>query len=144
MSSSSTLSIKWTLRGKPNNPAFATGGDLILRVNSQYTLNQISGQVIQHEELWDLSASSTIAQSYFWFSRRIFSAIEFGKDTIDAVKNITSSFSTEKENMDIYPDPSGDPAKFFQREDDSQRDAYQIALFLALIYLVVQFLRTTL
>ncbi|KAJ6808084.1 uncharacterized protein M6B38_132475 [Iris pallida] len=144
MSSSSTLSIKWTLRGKPKNALFAIGGDLILRVNSRYILNQISGQVVEHEELWDLSASSTLAQSYFWISRRLFSAIESGKDTVDAAKNLTSSFSTEKENTDIYPDPLGDPTKFFQRDDGLQRDAYQIALFLAVIYFVVQFLKITL
>nr|GFC47017.1 DUF2358 domain-containing protein [Tanacetum cinerariifolium] len=36
--------------------------------------------------------------------------------------------------MEIYPDPSGDPTKFFQNQDDFQRDAYQLALFLALLY----------
>ena len=34
--------------------------------------------------------------------------------------------------------------QFFQRDDGLQRDAYQIALFLAIAYFVVQFLRTTL
>lgn len=110
MLSLSKLSIKWTLRGKPKNPVFAVGGDLILRVNSEFTLNQISGQVIEHEEFWDLSASSALAQSYFWISRRLFSAIEAGKDVNNAAKDITSRFSTEK-NKDVYPDPSGDPAK---------------------------------
>lgn len=110
MLSLSKLSIKWTLRGKPKNPVFAVGGDLILRVNSEFTLNQISGQVIEHEEFWDLSASSALAQSYFWISRRLFSAIEAGKDVNNAAKDITSRFSAEK-NKDVYPDPSGDPAK---------------------------------
>jgi len=112
MLSTSLLSIKWTLRGKPKNPVFALGGELILRVNSQFILNQISGQVTEHEESWDLSASSALAQSYFWISRRLFSAIESGKDTVDAAKNMTSKFSsTDKENMEVYPDPSGDPTK---------------------------------
>jgi len=111
MLSTSMLSIKWTLRGKPKNPVFASGGELILRVNSQFTLNQISGQVTEHEESWDLSASSALAQGYFWISRSLFSAIESGKDTIDDAKNMTSNFSTDKENMEVYPDPSGDPTK---------------------------------
>lgn len=34
--------------------------------------------------------------------------------------------------------------QFFQRDDGFQRDVYQIALFLAVVYFVVQFLRTTL
>ncbi|KAM5561911.1 hypothetical protein ABKV19_022481 [Rosa sericea] len=140
MLSTSVLSIKWTIKGKPKN---ILGGDLILKINSQFTLNQISGQVTRHEEFWDLSASSFISQAYFWTSRRLFATIEGGKDLTDAVKSLSSRFPTEKQNMDIFPDPYGDPTKFFQRDDGFQRDVYQIALFLALVYFVVQLLRTT-
>lgn len=112
MLSTSELIIKWTLRGTPKNPVVASiGGDLTLLVDSKFILNQISGQVVEHVESWDLSASSIIAQAYFWFSRRLFSTIEAGKDTIDAVKSTATNFSTRKENLDIYPDPSGDPTK---------------------------------
>lgn len=110
MLSTSVLSIKWTLKGKPKSLVASMGGDLIVRVNSQFTLNQISGQVIEHEEIWDLSASSAIAQAYFWASRRLFSTVEAGKDTAEFVKNLSSRFSTKKENVEIYPDPS-DPTK---------------------------------
>ncbi|KAM3691303.1 uncharacterized protein LOC142607396 isoform X1 [Castanea sativa] len=144
MLSTSVLSIKWTIKGKPKSFLAGIGVDLIIRVNSQFTLNQISGQVIEHEEFWDLSSSSAIAQAFFWTSRRLFATIEVGKDLADIVKHLTSRFSTEKENLEIYPDPSGDPTKFFQRDDSFQRDAYQIALLLAVLYFVVQFLRTTL
>ncbi|XP_058219626.1 uncharacterized protein LOC131330149 isoform X2 [Rhododendron vialii] len=144
MLSTSVLSIKWTIKGKPKSLPAGIGGDLIIKVASQFTLNQISGQVIEHEEFWDLSASSPIAQAYFWTSRRLFATIESGKDVSDFVKDITSRFSAPKENLEIYPDPSGDPMKFFQRDDSFQRDAYQIALFVAVLYFVVQFLRTTL
>ncbi|XP_014496482.1 uncharacterized protein LOC106758084 isoform X2 [Vigna radiata var. radiata] len=142
MLSTSVLSIKWTIRGKPKS--VIGGEDLILRITSKFTLNQISGQVIEHEEFWDLSASSASAQTFFWTSRALFSAIESVKDLVDNAKNLSSKISTKKENLEMYPDPSGDPTKFFQRDDSFQRDAYQIALFLAVIYLVVQFLRTTL
>lgn len=111
MLSTSVLSIKWTIKGKPKSFLAGIGGDLIIRVNSQFTLNQISGQVIEHEEFWDLSSSSAIAQVFFWTSRRLFATIEVGKDLADIVKHLTSRFSTEKENMEIYPDPSGDPTK---------------------------------
>lgn len=111
MLSTSVLSIKWTIKGKPKSFIAAVGGDLIIRINSQFTLNQISGQVIEHEEFWDLSSSSAIAQAFFWMSRRLFATIEAGKDLADVVKNLTSRFSTEKENLEIYPDPSGDPTK---------------------------------
>ncbi|KAL8253374.1 hypothetical protein R6Q59_037067 [Mikania micrantha] len=144
MLSTSVLNIKWTLKGNPKNPLASVGGPVILKVNSRFTLNQISGQVIEHEEVWDLSSSSTIAQAYFWASRRLFSTTEFAKDISDSLKNSSSRLSTKKENVDYYPDPSGDPTKFFQTGDDFQRDAYQLALFLALLYFLVQFLRTTL
>ncbi|KAL4557397.1 hypothetical protein LXL04_035573 [Taraxacum kok-saghyz] len=144
MSSTSVLNINWTLKGNPRNPLAGVGGPVILKVKSQFTLNQISGQVIEHEEIWDLSQSSTIAQAYFWASRRLFSTVNSAKDLTDSVKNMSSGFSSKKENMEIYPDPSGDPRKFFQMEDEFQRDAYQLALFLALLYFLVQFLRSTL
>ncbi|XP_020589620.1 uncharacterized protein LOC110030955 [Phalaenopsis equestris] len=143
MLSTSELSIKWLLKGRPKNPLFAAlGGDLVLYINSRFTLNQISGQVIEHDEFWDLSASSVVGRSYFWISRRLFSTIEAGKDTIDAVKSMSAGISSEKENS--FPDLSGDPTKFFQRDDGLQRDAYQIALVLAVFYFIVQFLRATL
>lgn len=144
MLSTSVLSIKWTVKGKPKNIVGAVASDLIIRINSQFTLNQISGQVIEHKEFWDLSASSAIGKAYFWTSRRLFATIEGGKDLADLVKTISNQFPREKQNMEIYPDPSGDPTKFFQRDDGFQRDVYQIALFLALVYFVVQLLRTTL
>lgn len=111
MLSTSVLNIKWTLKGNPKNLLASVGGPVILKVNSRFTLNQISGQVIEHEETWDLSSSSTIAQAYFWASRRLFSTIESSKDLSDSLKNFSSRFSTKKENLEIYPDPSGDPLK---------------------------------
>ncbi|KAI3750840.1 hypothetical protein L2E82_21700 [Cichorium intybus] len=144
MLSTSLLNIKWTLKGNPKNPVAGVGGPVILKVDSRFTLNQISGQVIEHEEIWDLSSSTTIAQAYFWASRRLFSTSESAKDFSDSIKNLSSRFSSKKENLEIYPDPLGDPTKFFQNEDEFQRDAYQLALFLALLYFLVQFLRSTL
>lgn len=119
MLSTSVLNIKWMVKGKPKFLAISSiGGHLIIMVNSRFTLNQISGQVIEHEELWDLSASSAIGQAYFWTSRQLFAAIESGKDINDAVKDIASRFSSQKESSDVYPDPSGDPTKasFFTLE----------------------------
>ncbi|XP_074321174.1 uncharacterized protein LOC141657739 [Silene latifolia] len=144
MLSTSVLNIKWTLKGKPKSILGSIGGELVIKVNSKFTLNQISGQVIEHEETWDLSESSPIAQAYFWASRRLFATKEAGKDVVDSIKSIGSKFSIPKEDVEVYPDPSGDPTKFFQRDDDFQRDVYQIGLFLAIVYFVVQYLRATL
>ncbi|TKY65343.1 hypothetical protein E2542_SST08201 [Spatholobus suberectus] len=144
MLSTSVLSIKWTIRGKPKSFIGGVGGELILRITSKFTLNQISGQVIDHEEFWDLSASSASAQAFFWTSRTLFAAVESVKNLADSAKNLSSKISTKKENLEMYPDPSGDPTKFFQLDDRFQQDAYQIALLLVVLYFVVQFLRTTL
>lgn len=111
MLSTSVLNIKWTLRGKPNTPIFSMVGDLIVRVNSLFTLNQISGQVIEHQESWNLSESSFLAQVYFWTSRRLFATVEGGKDIYDFVKDLTNRATTRKKNVEIYPDPTGDPTK---------------------------------
>lgn len=108
MLSTSLLSIKWTLRGKPKS---LIGGDVVVKIHSKFTLNQISGQVTEHEELWDLSASSFLAESYFWASRRLFAASEAGKDVLDFVKDLNKRFTKENKNVEIYPDPSGDPTK---------------------------------
>lgn len=145
MQSTSTLTIKWTLRGKPSNQIFsAISGELIIRVDSQFVLNQISGQVLEHVESWDLSGSSPPAQAYFWLSRRVYSTVEAGKDTVEAAKDLASRLSENKDqNLEVYPDPSGDPTKFFTRPDDLNQDVYQIALFLAVLYFIVQFLKLT-
>lgn len=114
MQSTSNLTIRWALRGKPKNPLFASvGGDVIVRVESRFVLNQISGQVLEQAESWDLSASSLPAQAYFWLSRRVYSAVESGKDAIEAAKSAASSGLTTKgdQNLEAYPDPSADPTK---------------------------------
>jgi len=116
MQSTSNLTIKWAFRGKPKNPFFATiGGDVIVRVESQFVLNQISGQVLEQVDSWDLSASSLPAQTYFWLSRRVYSTVQSGKDTIEAAKSTASKLSTkEDQNLEAYLDPSGDPTKVHQ------------------------------
>ena len=111
MVSTSILNIKWTIKGKPKSLVAAIGGDLIIKVDSQFTLNQISGQVIEHEERWDVSSSSAVSQAFFWASRYLFASTEAGKDLADSVSNLTGQVSTEKQNLEMFPDPSGDPSK---------------------------------
>ncbi|KAK4282984.1 hypothetical protein QN277_014290 [Acacia crassicarpa] len=113
MLSTSVLSIKWTIKGKPKSLIGRIAGVLILR-------------------------------AFFWTSRALFAALESGKDLVDIAKDVSSPLPTKKDNLEIDPDPSPDPTKFFQRDDSFQRDAYQIVLFLAVLYFLVQFLRTAL
>lgn len=94
------------MRGRPK--WLTSGGEeLIVKVSSQFTLNQISGQVIEHQEVWDLSASSSIAQLFFWTSCRLLATIDTTKDLGDLVKG----FSSQKPDVDTYPQPSVDPTK---------------------------------
>lgn len=117
---------------------------MIIYINSTFTLNQISGQVLEHQEDWDLSASSGLGQAYFWASRWLYVTVEAGKDVAELVNDMKNRFDKEEERPDIFSDPSGDPSKFFQVDNSYQRDVYQVGLFLAVVYLVVQFLRFTL
>lgn len=110
MLSTCVLRIRWTVKGKPKSFLAAISGDLIIKVKSEFTLNQISGQVIEHEESWDSSLSSPIAQAYFLISRRLFAASESAKDLVDVTKDITDSFIARKEDTEIYRDPT-DPTK---------------------------------
>lgn len=147
MLSTSLLNIKWTLRGKPKlPPASIIGGNLVLTINSKFTLNQISGQVTEQVDEWDLSNSSAPALAYFWATRLSYSAVEAGKDTMDAVAGVNKILDKGKDDdrSTFYPDPSGDPRKFFQVDDNPMKDIYQVGLFIALIYLLVQFLKLTL
>lgn len=118
MQSTSVLNIIWTLRGKPKSPIFSIGGDVVVKVDSIFTLNQISGQVIEHQESWDLSESSVLAQVYFWTSKRLFATVEGGKDASDFIKDLTNRVATESKNIEIYPDPTGDPTKVTMHCDD--------------------------
>ncbi|CAI5973866.1 unnamed protein product [Closterium sp. NIES-64] len=102
MESTSVLVITWQLRGYLVIP----GGLLDARVTSTFTLNQISGQVINHRDQWDVASSALPIQLAFWASRLAWSTSEAIKDFIQ----------------------QGDPNK----------DLYQAAFFIALLYLVVQ------
>eukprot|EP00252_Welwitschia_mirabilis_P002841 TRINITY_DN1284_c0_g1_i2.p1 TRINITY_DN1284_c0_g1~~TRINITY_DN1284_c0_g1_i2.p1 ORF type:complete len:226 (+),score=40.97 TRINITY_DN1284_c0_g1_i2:147-824(+) len=143
MLSTSVLNVRWTVRGRLKAIGFSLGHMSIV-INSTYTLNQISGQVLEHVEEWNVSSSSGLGQAYFWASRVLDVTTEAGNDLVDVVNNMKSRFAKEEENRDIFADPMGDPTKFFQMDGDSQRDVYQVGLFLAFMYLIVQFLRSTL
>lgn len=141
MLSTSVLNIKWVLRGRPKIP----GPDLVLAINDTFTLNQISGQVVEHVQEWDLSGSSPVAQAYYWASRLAYSTVESGRDAAEAVQGVGKLLQKDRneDKEKYYRDPT-DPTKFFQMDDNPQRDLYQIGLFIALLYLLVQFLRATL
>ncbi|KAL2641508.1 hypothetical protein R1flu_009095 [Riccia fluitans] len=145
MMSTSKLNIKWTLRGTPKlPPASVIGGELVLSVNSVYTVNQISGQVTEQVDEWDLSGSNPVTIPFFYASKLAYSAAESGKDLGESITNVAKNLDKkDQENANIYSDPT-DPRKFFQVDDNPQKDIYQVGFFIALIYLLVQFLKLTL
>ncbi|KAJ7535749.1 hypothetical protein O6H91_12G044500 [Diphasiastrum complanatum] len=146
MLSTSVLNIQWAVSGRAKFPASLLCGEVILAVTSTFIMNQISGQVVTHEDQWDLSGSSPMAQAYFWVTRLAYSTVEAGKDAADIPRSISKLLDSGKDEdkSTFYVDPTGDPRKFFQVEDNPQRDLFQIGLVIALIYLLVQFLKLTL
>lgn len=109
MLSTSVLNIKWVLRGRPKIPA---GPDLVLAINDTFTLNQISGQVVEHVQEWDMSGSSPVAQAYFWASRLAYSTVESGRDAAEAVQGVGKLLQKDKneDKENYYRDPT-DPTK---------------------------------
>ncbi|GAQ84489.1 hypothetical protein KFL_001910080 [Klebsormidium nitens] len=141
MLSTSSLVIKWSFRGKPRTPpASLLPGDVVVGITSTFELNQISGQVTQQTDEWDLSGCPPQALAYFMASRLAFSTVEAGKDTGSAASKLLKKVQPEDDSQ-IYVDPT-DPRRFFQQDDSERRDLYQGALVVALIYLGVQFLKT--
>ncbi|CAI5500181.1 unnamed protein product [Closterium sp. Naga37s-1] len=105
MESTSVLVITWQLRGYLVIP----GGLLDARVTSTFTLNQISGQVIQHRDQWDVASSALPIQLAFWASRLAWAASEAIKDVTE--KSGEGSKSGGGDSNYIYPHPSGDPRR---------------------------------
>eukprot|EP00850_Spirogloea_muscicola_P002945 SM000011S19123 [mRNA] locus=s11:994272:995935:+ [translate_table: standard] len=145
MRTTSELTIRWRVQGKPRlPPASLVAGPLLLTITSTFVLNQISGQVVEHRDEWDLSGSSVPGAAYFWSSRLAWTVAEQGRDASEAMKGAARLLDQGRdEGANIYPDPSGDPRKFFQ-QDNPNSELYQIGLVIALLYLLVQFLRFTL
>eukprot|EP00475_Leptophrys_vorax_P042581 TRINITY_DN8022_c0_g1_i1.p1 TRINITY_DN8022_c0_g1~~TRINITY_DN8022_c0_g1_i1.p1 ORF type:complete len:326 (+),score=-1.38 TRINITY_DN8022_c0_g1_i1:99-1076(+) len=138
MKGTSTLEIRWCLEGDFQLPAASLlGGKLCLDVSSTFTLNQISGLVTEHRDQWDLSRCPPPAQVMFAASRLAWSLVQASKDASDGAASLSKSLDSGNNNSNIYPDPSGDPRKFLQQSDPN-RDLYQAAFFIALMYFVVR------
>lgn len=144
MKSTSDLTIRWQLQGNFQLPGMSSlAGPLSLTVLSSFSLNQISGQVVEQTDGWDLSGSSPLASTYFWSSRAAWSMAEAGRDAKEFLSVLQNKMSKGMDDRsDIYADP-GDPRKFFQQSNPNS-EIYQIGFVVALIYLLVQFLRLTL
>ncbi len=114
MLSTNMFNIKWTLHGKLKIlPTLVPWGDVILLVDSTFTLNQINGQVIEHEDELDLSTWNPLAQAYFlksWLACLIVEAI---KDITKIMKGVRKTFNQGKKNdrSSYYLDPFVDLRK---------------------------------
>lgn len=134
------LVIRYSLKGTFPGPGMVAG-TLRLTVTSSYVLNQISGQVTEQEDQWDFSGSSPLAVATFFSSRLAWSSVEASKDLSEKVKEMSEALG-ERAGDDIYVDPS-DPKRFFSQANPNS-ELFQVGFFIALLYLVVQFLRLTL
>ncbi|CAI7843580.1 unnamed protein product [Closterium sp. NIES-54] len=124
MESTSVLVITWQLRGYLVIP----GGLLDARVTSTFTLNQISGQVINHRDQWDVASSALPIQLAFWASRLAWSTSEAIKDgpfpgTLVFIHALLSL------NRSYHPHPTtGHPQPLSQQHVDPKRDLSKAAL----------------
>ena len=115
MRSTSQLTIRWRLRGSFLLPgASQIGGPLTLTLTSTYELNQISGQVTDQTDEWELVGSSPAAAAFFWTSRLAWTVAESGRDAKETLGGMKRFLDEGKEGDggNIYADPT-DPRKVF-------------------------------
>ena len=111
-------------------------GELVVQVTDRYTMNLISGKVVEHEASYE--AQGNPAAGAVLLSRRAATALKFGaqkaSDVIDSIDEATQS---GEDANNYYPDPNN-PNKFFQQEDSTFSDGVQIALILSVLYTFVK------
>lgn len=100
---------------------------------SKFKLDLITGSVLRQNESWSLHRMSVPAKVVFLAARLGWSAGQLSQDLAEKAKEGRQDDNSQQQ--DIYRDPT-DPTKFFQQEDDTMRDALQIATILALLWLV--------
>ncbi|KAA6428517.1 MAG: hypothetical protein FRX49_01393 [Trebouxia sp. A1-2] len=107
-----------------------------------FELNLLTGRVLKHTETWDLSRCSLpgkaafIASRIIWATRQA-SITSQASDTKDGGSKIMQSFSSldEGDQQGFTQNPS-DPTRFFQPQDNGNKDLIQVALVIAVLYLI--------
>ncbi|DBA76252.1 TPA: hypothetical protein ACH3X1_009972 [Trebouxia sp. C0004] len=102
-----------------------------------FELNLLTGRVLKHTETWDLSRCSLPAKAAFIASRIIWATRQQASDTKDGGSKIMESFSSldEGDQQGFIQNPS-DPTRFLQPQDNGNKDLIQVALVIAVLYLI--------
>eukprot|EP00793_Prasinoderma_coloniale_P001013 PRCOL_00007103-RA len=129
-----TLLLRWRLRGTPQLAAL---GDIDAVVTWKVTFNLISGRATQLEISYDYGETPKPAALYFTAQRTLAAAPLRGDPSEDASKE-------EDSGINVNP---ADPGRWMQQqnqEDQFQKEAIDLALALAVLYALVQALKTVL
>jgi len=111
-------------------------GELVVQVTDRYTMNLISGKVVEHEASYE--AQGNPAAGAVLLSRRAATALKFGaQKASDVIDSIDEGTQSGEDSNNYYPDPKN-PNKFFQQEDTTFSDGVQIALILSVLYTFVK------
>lgn len=126
--------IEWTIEDQ------SRAGNIVVDVTSLFTLNLISGRVLKREDTFRLDSCPAQTRALFVSSMSAYSLRTRAKDVADAAKRISQSFSSFDESDEEYFADPRDPNKFFQQQDNTLSDAFQLATLIAAIYAVVKVL----
>lgn len=126
--------IEWTIEGE------SKAGKIVVDVKSMFTLNLISGRVLEREDTFRLDNCPVQTKAVFISSMSAYSLKAKAKDMAEVAKRISGSFSSFDESDEEYFADPRDPNKFFQQQDNTMSDAFQLATLIAAIYAVVKVL----
>lgn len=115
-------------------------GKVIVDVESTFKLNLISGRVLEREDKFNLDDCPLQTIPVFVSKMSAYSLKSKVKSVADAAKRISGSFSSFDESDEEYFSDPRDPNKFFQQQDNTMSDAFQLATFIAAIYAIVKVL----
>lgn len=102
-----------------------------------FELNLLTGRVLKHTETWNLGRCSFPGKAVFIASRIIWATRQQASDTKDGGSKIMQSLSSidEGDQQGFSQNPD-DPTRFFQGQDNGNKDLIQGALVLAVLYLI--------
>ncbi|GAB4818205.1 hypothetical protein N2152v2_005251 [Parachlorella kessleri] len=131
-----TAVVSWRVQGSLGALPLALDVDM----DSQLSLNLVTGLIEKRSDKWDLSRCSPPAALAWTVSRMLWSAQQASLDAKEGTGRVLSSLnSMDSEDADIQLQRSPtDPTKFFQQNDNTMQDAFLFSAFVALLWVVAQ------
>ncbi len=124
--------------------ADGANGDALQNVKSELSLNLITGRILKTHDSWSFAPQTPPGAAALYTARRFaYSAALNASDVAADVAKAVEDATSPKVDEQIFKDPSGDPLKFFQQQDTTMTDAFQLALVLASLWLVAKVIMLT-